>query len=102
MDRININHKIDDKKINKLFFNYFFLSSLLGRLKRKILFIFKNEKDKKTERYLGKKMLGFNFKEVDKKLKSIILACKKDDKDFKVSELIPKIFCIEKWVIKKK
>ena len=40
-------------------------------------------------------MIGFDFKEVTKKLKLIIQAGKKDKKNFKVKELIPKIFCVE-------
>tara|TARA_B100001057_G_C22868395_1_gene957630 strand:- start:6278 stop:7705 length:1428 start_codon:yes stop_codon:yes gene_type:complete len=95
LDKINVNNNRDDKKINKIFFYYLFLRSHLGRLKRKISFIFKSKKDKRTEKYLRKKMIGFDFKEVTKKLKLIIQAGKKDKKNFKVKELIPKIFCVE-------
>ena len=45
---------------------------------------------------MKKKMLGFDFNELNNKLKAIILAGDKDFKDFKVNELIPNIFSIEK------
>ena len=96
LDKIKIDNQRNDKRVNKTYFYYFFLRSLISKLKRKILFIFKNKKDKELDRYMKKKMLGFDFNEVNDKLKTIILAGDKDFKDFKVNELIPKIFCIEK------
>ena len=95
-DKIILRDDIKDKNINKFYFFYYLARSFIGRLKRKIIFIFSSQKDRDFSRYMNEKMAGFNFHEISNKFKIISEAGGKSIKDFQINELIPKIFCIEK------
>jgi surface carbohydrate biosynthesis protein len=96
LDKIRLKNNRNDKNINKFYFIYYLIRSLLSKLKHKILLIFSSQEDRNFAKYMSEKMKGFNYDEVSSKFRIISQAGGKDLDDFQINELIPKIFCIEK------
>ena len=101
LNKINLKNNKDDKNINKYYFFYYLLRSYLGKIKYKVRMYFASQKQRDFEKYMKAKTYGLNIVEVKEKFKIISNAGRKNQNDFDVKEIIPRIFCVEKKLIKK-
>ena len=95
-DKIDLKSNVDDKKVGKYYFYYYLARSFVRRFKEIILYLIKGKHYRNYREYHKEKMKNFKSDEVVSKFNSLITLNNETLNDYKVNEIIPRIFCFEK------